>query len=94
MKWTAVRPTGMPDSTSDYSVLAGLLRRRLEVIADHAWRDSDPEGHLEALKEVSLAVDSERERLAPNLPARLAHFLFNASYSKALAWIEGDRSTH
>lgn len=79
---------------NDYSILAELLRRRLEVIADHGWRDSDPGGHLEALKEVSLAVDAERERLAASVPPRLAHYLSNASYSKALAWIEGDPSAH
>ena len=76
----------------EFTELKNLLRRRLEVISDHAWRDSDPEGHLEALKEVSLAIDGQRDALAGRLPPRLEHFLRNASYSKALAWIEGEAS--
>ncbi len=77
-----------------FAGLGELLRRRLEVIADHTWRDADPEGHLEALKEVSIALDRERENLSHDLPPRLAHFLGNASYSKALAWLEGDTTSH
>ena len=70
------------------SELAALLRRRLEVIADHAWRDRDPEAHLAALAEVSGAIDRWHREHAAQLPPRLRHFLEGASYEKALAWIE------
>jgi len=36
--------------------LAGLLKRRLAIIADHAWRDRDPAGHLDALRGASEAI--------------------------------------
>jgi hypothetical protein len=35
------------------SELTDLLRQRVAIIADHTWRDRDPAGHLDALKEVS-----------------------------------------
>ena len=38
--------------------LAKLLEARIAVIADHAFRDRDPEAHLEALKRVSGAIVS------------------------------------
>lgn len=69
--------------------LATLLRRRLEVIADHAWRDRDPEGHLNALKEVSENISAwTRANRAEIDDPQLRHFLANASYDKALAWVE------
>ncbi len=72
---------------SPYAALAGLLRRRLEVIADHAWRDRDPEGHLDALREVSTALDAEAAQVGSVAPARLRHFLQQRSYEKALDFI-------
>lgn len=65
--------------------LADLLRRRLSVIADHAWRDRDPAGHLEALKEVSERLVAWTAENRPNLDAQLRHYLTNASFDKALA---------
>ncbi len=65
--------------------LADLLRRRLSVIADHAWRDRDPAGHLEALKEVSERLMAWTAENRPNLDAQLRHYLTNASFDKALA---------
>ena len=70
--------------------LAALLRRRLEVIGDHRWRDSDPDVHLEALKSVSLEIGAVHQSLAGHLPARLNHFLGQCSFDKALAFIEGE----
>jgi len=67
------------------SELAALLRRRLEIIADHSWRDRDPAGHLDALKEVSMAIQRWTEDHRGDLDARLRHFLANASFDKALA---------
>jgi len=67
--------------------LKELLERRLSVIADHDLRTRDAAAHLEQLKEVSLQLTAEQERLAPMLPPQLRHFLTQASYSKALDWI-------
>jgi hypothetical protein len=50
-------------------------------------RERDAAAHLEMLKEVSLRLMAEQERLADVLPPRLRHFLTQASYSKALEWI-------
>jgi len=74
--------------TPDTTQLATLLRRRLEVVADHAWRDRDPDAHLAALAEVSTSIDQWHKSHADQLPPRLRHFLEGASYDKALAWIE------
>lgn len=68
--------------------LRSLLQRRLEIIADHAFRDRDPAAHLEALKAVSEALSAEHQRLRPELPARLNHFLTQASFSKALEYLD------
>ena len=55
--------------------LAALLRRRLEVIADHAWRDRDPDAHLEALKSVSLEISTAHQSLSGQLPVPPQPFL-------------------
>ena len=68
-------------------VKEALVRRR-DVIADHAFRDRDAAGHLEALKEVSMQLAEFSRSLAPVLPPRLAHFLERCSYDKALGFVE------
>lgn len=73
-----------------YARLAELLRRRLHVIADHEFRDRDPNAHLAALRQASEALEEEYTSLRGSLPARLNHFMRQASYQKALAFIEGD----
>jgi len=65
--------------------LADLLRQRLSIIADHAWRDRDSAGHLEALKDVSERLMAWTAENRPNLDAQLRHYLTNASFDKALA---------
>jgi len=65
--------------------LADLLRRRISIIADHAWRDRDSAGHLEALKDVSERLVAWTAENRPNLDAQLRHYLTNASFDKALA---------
>ena len=75
--------------TPSLESLADLLRARLDVIADHAWRDRDPSGHLERLREVSEAIMAQHAALRPHLTPRLAHFMDRCSYDKALALIEG-----
>lgn len=68
--------------------LIGLLQRREAVIADHAWRDRDPEAHLEALKQVSLAISAWPDQHPDALDPKLSHYLNNASFSKALAHLQ------
>lgn len=69
--------------------LAAALRRRLEVIGDHALRSQDPDRHLRALQEagerIAAAADAARQA---GIPPRLSHFLERGSYEKALAWLE------
>lgn len=76
---------------TDLSNLEQLLRERLNVIADHAFRDRDSAGHLDKLREVSTALDHEFQKHRAMLPARLNHFMTQASYQKALAFIEASR---
>ncbi len=68
--------------------LIDLLRRRESVIADHPWRDRDPAGHLEGLKDVSMGILAWMEQHEGELDPRLRHFLENASFAKALAFLE------
>lgn len=67
--------------------LIALLHRREAIIADHAWRDRDSAAHLEALKDVSMAIEAWRQQHAGTLDPRLEHFLGNASFAKALAFL-------
>ena len=71
-----------------HAELIQLLRRRESVIADHAWRDRDAAGHLDALKYVSEEISAWAANHGQAADARLRHFLANASYSKALAHLE------
>ncbi len=79
----------MTSSDPPLDKLATLLARRLEIIADHAWRDADPDAHLNALREVSESIEAEHQSLRPQLPPRLRHYLQQASYQKALALLQG-----
>ena len=74
--------------TAELSALALLLRERLETIADHAWRDRDPEGQLAKLKSVSHAIGHVHSRLRGRIHARLDHFLTQCSYDKALEYLD------
>ena len=68
--------------------LIQLLRRREAIIADHAWRDRDAAGHLEALQQVSEEISAWPATHPGPLDPRLRHFLTNASFAKALAHLE------
>lgn len=74
------------------STLKSLLERRLAVIADHAWRDRDPAGHLDALREASEALTVWTREHRAEVDPQMRHFLANASYQKALAWLENPSS--
>jgi len=75
---------------TEFTALRDLLRRRLDVIADHEFRDRDSAAHLAALQQVSEALAAEHARLKPILPARLNHFLTQSSLSKALEYVESE----
>lgn len=70
-----------------YIALADALEKRLALIADRAWVERDAAGHLEALKDISLQLDSLSAALPRPLPGDLAHYLERRSYDKALAFI-------
>ena len=68
--------------------LIQLLRRRESIIADHAWRDRDAAGHLDALKSVSEQISAWAAANRDAADPRLRHYLANASFTKALAHLE------
>jgi hypothetical protein len=74
-------------------ILATLLKQRLAIISDHAFRSRDAIAHLAALREVSESIASAFESLKPQLAPRLRHYMEQASYTKALEYIElhGDK---
>jgi hypothetical protein len=64
--------------------LQSLLQQRLDIIADHPFRDRDPAAHLNALKEVSEAIQTYAENHHRDLDPKLRHYLTQSSYQKAL----------
>lgn len=72
--------------------LIDALQRREEVIANHAWRDSDAAAHLDTLKAVSEKIAELGKAWKTDgdhpLPPRLRHFLEGCSYQKALAFLQ------
>ncbi|WP_395750902.1 hypothetical protein [Prosthecobacter sp.] len=77
---------------SAFLQLRNLLQRRLDLIADHAFRDRDAAAHLEALKQVSEEIAAEHARLRAQLPPRLNHVLTQASFSKALEYLDNSEA--
>ncbi|WP_411827291.1 hypothetical protein [Luteolibacter sp. AS25] len=67
-----------------HAELQASLLKRTEIISDRSWYERDPDGHLEALKNVSGEIDSYFSEHRSGCDAQLAHFLKNASYQKAL----------
>lgn len=78
----------MTDFASLHSSLHAAVKARLDIVADHGFRDRDPAAHLEALKAAAARLDA----LVANLPATtdptLRHYLERQSYTKALAWLD------
>jgi len=70
--------------------LAALLHRRRDIISDHEFRDRDTLGHLEALKEISQDIETWVLAHQAEISPRLDHFLKNASFDKALVYIESE----
>ncbi|MEX2581360.1 MAG: hypothetical protein WD342_20050 [Verrucomicrobiales bacterium] len=75
------------------SELIDLLERRLTVIGDAELRERNPEAQMAQLREVSEAIAAFHERHREEIPARLNHFLANASYGKALDWARAERES-
>jgi predicted component of type VI protein secretion system len=71
-----------------YVVLAGALRDRLAVIADHQLRDQDPSAHLTKLKQASERIEQLRNSLPADADPMLAHYLGRTSLSKALEFVQ------
>jgi hypothetical protein len=77
---------------TDLPSLAVLLRRRIDLIADHEFRDRDSAAHLEALKAVSEEIMAAHDELRATLAPRLEHFMTGCSYQKALEFIQSEGS--
>ncbi len=69
--------------------VAALLEERLRIIGDHAWRDRDQAGHLEALKKVAVEIEAAKKQVPRNLDPDLTHYLERCSFDKALERIRG-----
>lgn len=65
-----------------------LLQKRESVIADHALRERNAAAHLDALKEVSIAISNWPAQHSDCLDPKLSHYLSNASFAKALAHLQ------
>lgn len=68
--------------------LRALLQKRLTVIADQDLRARSPERHLEALQAISEALAGWHQQHRAILPPRLNHFMIQASYGKALDYLD------
>lgn len=60
----------------------------MSIIGDHAWRDRDAAGHLAALAAVSGEITTWTSVHRIQADAQLRHYLANASYSKAAAYLD------
>ena len=79
----------MPDL---FAELADALRERLAVIANRELYARDPAAHLEKLKAASEKITQLGAALPRPLPGDFAHYLQRASYEKARAWLEANKS--
>ena len=70
--------------------LSHLLNQRLAIIADHALRDADSVKHLAQLSAVSTAIEDLFQKHRSELPPRLCHFLSQASFQKALEYLQNE----
>jgi len=85
-----IHKNGVESRNSMTALLTDLLRQRIAIIADHAWRDEDSAAHLEALKQVSEKISAWTVAHRSEVDAQLRHYLANASYQKALAHLEAN----
>lgn len=68
--------------------LKEAVQARLDIVADHAFRDRDAAAHLEALKSAASHLDALVAQLPSNTDPTLRHYLERQSYTKALAWLQ------
>lgn len=78
----------MSDIASLHKSLHTAVKARLDIVADHAFRDRDAAAHLEALKAAAARLDTLVASLPANTDPTLRHYLERQSYTKALAWLE------
>ncbi|MCX6973523.1 MAG: hypothetical protein NTZ94_04335 [Verrucomicrobia bacterium] len=71
-----------------YQNLKVAVQTRLDIVADHAFRDRDSEAHLEALKSAAANLDALVATLPSDTDPTLRHYLERQSYTKALAWLQ------
>jgi hypothetical protein len=68
--------------------LKEAVQARLDMVADHAFRDRDAAAHLKALQSAGSHLDSLVAQLPPDTDPTLRHYLERQSYTKALAWLQ------
>lgn len=68
--------------------LHDAVKARLDIVADHEFRDRDAAGHLAALKSAAEKLDAEVARLPAGTDPMLRHYLERQSYTKALDWLQ------
>jgi hypothetical protein len=68
--------------------LLTAVKGRLDLVADHDFRDRDPAAHLAALKDAAARLDAEVSTLPANVDPILRHYLERQSYTKALDWLQ------
>ena len=78
----------MDDFSALHRRLHGAVKARLDLVADHEFRDRDAAGHLSALKSAAEKLDSEVARLPAKTDPMLRHYLERQSYTKALDWLQ------
>ncbi len=78
----------MSDLASLHKSLHAAVKARLDIVADHAFRNRDAAAHLEALKAAAGRLDMLVGSLPTNTDPTLRHYLERQSYTKALAWLE------
>ena len=64
------------------------VQTRLDIVADHAFRDRDSAAHREALKSAAANLDALVATLPSDTDPTLRHYLERQSYTKALAWLQ------
>ena len=68
--------------------LKEAVQARLDIVADHAFRDRNAAAHLEALKSAASHLESLVVSLPSDTDPNLRHYLERQSYTKALAWLQ------
>ena len=78
----------MPEISEVHKKLLTAVQARLDTVADHAFRDRDPQAHLAALKAAAATLDAEVANLPSSADPMLRHYLERQSYTKALDWLK------